>query len=121
MKRIYHLFFLLLFSFICGSIQAQNLIYQKIQKEKNNGKHFELLKDVFTRTESNSEILHEFKNSEEVSFIKYNTTLYDKLEETLTIEVPLKSGIITLELEVVDDEFYSYTVTNEKGGGFPSK
>lgn len=120
MKRIYHLFFLLLFSFICGSIQAQNLIYQKIEKEKNNGKHFELVKDVFTRTESNSEILREFKNSEEVSFIKYNTTLYDKLEETLTIEVPLRSGNITLELEAVDNEFYSYTVTNEKGEAFPA-
>jgi len=120
MKRIYYLFFLFLLSFICSSTQAQNLIYQKIEKEKNNGKHFELLKDVFTRTESNSEILREFKNSEEVNFIRYNTNLYDKLEETLTIEVPLKSGNITLELEAVDNEFYSYTVTNEKGEAFPA-
>lgn len=120
MNRIYHLFFLLLFSFICGSIQAQNLIYQKIEQAKNKGEKFDLVKDVFTRTESNRELLREFKNSEKVSFIKYNTTMYDKLEETLTIDVPLRNGSITIELEAVDDEFYSYTVTNEKGEAFPA-
>lgn len=120
MNRIYHLFFLLLFSFICGSIQAQNLIYQKIEQAKNKGEKFDLVKDVFTRTESNKELLRKFKNSEKVSFIKYNTTLYDKLEQTLTIDVPLRNGSITIELEAVDDEFYSYTVTNEKGEAFPA-
>jgi len=72
MKRRHYLFLLLLLGLTCTFANAQNLLYQKIQQEKNNGKEFELLEDILSIAENNSEILQEFNNPEEVSFMEYN-------------------------------------------------
>ena len=119
MKKIFYIFLLFL-GFIDTSATAQNLLYKKIEQDKNNGEKFERAGGIFIKAENNKEILREFKNSEEVSFLNYNPELFDKLGQTVSIELPLKNSSIIVELEAVDNEFYSYTVTTEKGDAFPA-
>lgn len=105
MRRLYQLFYLILFNFVFGFTNAQNLIYKKIEDEKNKGKVFELVENVFIKTEAISTMNSEFKNKDEVVFMKYNTALYDKLGEFVTIQIPLKNRNITLELQTVENDF----------------
>lgn len=121
MKRKFcFLFILLLFLFTFGTTKAQSLIYRKIEQEKKEGKKFELVRDFFIKTPHSGRIGDKFKKVEQVVFMKYNTALHDKLGNNITIEIPLKEDSLVLELEAVDNDFYSYTITNEKGEAFPA-
>lgn len=118
MKRIDSLFFLLLLSLTCTFTQAQNLIYKKIEQEKNNGKKFELVKDIFTKTESNREILRSFKNPDEVNFMNYNPSSVDELSRTISLEILLNNKTEILELIAVDNDFYNYVITTSVNESF---
>lgn len=120
MKRICQLFLLLFLCLTSALTSAQNLLYQKIEQEKSNGATFERVEGIFTRAESNNEILREFRNPEEVSFMEYNSEVVDELPRTISLEILLNNKTEIIELVAVDNDFYNYVVTTSENEAFPA-
>lgn len=114
-KIIYFLFLL------CLSVSySQNLLFQNNEKLKREGLKFERLDEVLKKTTKKKDLIQEFKDTKKVSFFEYNKEVYDKLPRTFSFELQLNDGNIMLELEAVDNDFYSYVVTTDKGEVFPA-
>lgn len=110
--------FLMTLCFGFSVLAQENLIYQQIQNEKINGEKFSLVQGVFTKDKLNSEVTREFKDVKEVSFFQFNANAIPHTQRSFSFELPLNNKTIVLELVAVDDDFYDYVVTMDKGEVF---
>ena len=118
LNKVWMLLFFVLLSYFANG--QESLIYQKIETQKKSGEKFSFVSNVFFNSTINESILKEFKDPKKVSFLDYNVEIYDQLEKTISINLPLQGENLVLELEAVENEYYSYTVTTEKGDAYPA-
>lgn len=117
MKKI-----LILFVWCLGlsALGQENLIYQQIQNEKLNGEKFASVQGVFKPDKLDPAVAKEFKNSKEVDFFQFDAKAISHQERSFSLDLPLHNKTMTLELVAVDDSFYDYVVTTDKGETFAS-
>ena len=117
MKKI-----LILFVWCLGlsALGQENLIYQQIQNEKLNGEKFAPVQGVFKPDKLDPAIAKEFKYSKEVDFFQFDAKAISDTERSFSLNLPLHNKTMTLELVAVDDSFYDYVVTTDKGETFAS-
>lgn len=101
-----------------SALGQENLIYQQIQNERLNGEKFAPVHGVFKQDKLDPVVAKEFKNSKEVSFFQFDAKAISHKERSFSLDLPLNNTIMTLELVAVDDSFYDYVVTTDKGKTF---
>ncbi|EHQ42215.1 zinc-dependent metalloprotease [Myroides odoratus] len=103
-----------------SALGQENLIYQQIQNEKLNGEKFTPVQGAFKPDKLDPTVAKEFKNSKEVDFFQFDAKAISHKERSFSLDLPLHNKTMTLELVAVDDSFYDYVVTTDKGETFAS-
>lgn len=103
-----------------SALGQENLIYQQIQNEKLNGEKFTPVQGAFKPDKLDPTVAKEFKNSKEVDFFQFDAKVISHKERSFSLDLPLHDKTMTLELVAVDDSFYDYVVTTDKGETFPA-
>lgn len=103
-----------------SALGQENLIYQQIQNEKLNGEKFTPVQGAFKPDKLDPTVAKEFKNSKEVDFFQFDAKAISHKERSFSLDLPLHNKTMTLELVAVDDSFYDYVVTTDKGETFGS-
>ncbi|WP_413511665.1 zinc-dependent metalloprotease [Myroides odoratus] len=115
MKKIFILF---VWCLGLSALGQENLIYQQIQNERLNGEKFAPVQGVFKADKLDPILAKEFKSSKEVHFLQFDAKAISHKERSFSLDLPLNNKTITLELVAVDDSFYDYVVTTDKGETF---
>ncbi|AXG68156.1 metallo-peptidase family M12 [Kordia sp. SMS9] len=111
--KIYSCCFFLCCMFF-SMLGQESIIYSKVQQEKNKGKVFNSVK-IFSSSKLNTDVLRSFKNKEEVYFFSYDNSILKTKKKTISIDIPMGSTKMSLELIEVDNSFYDYTITTGSG------
>lgn len=116
-KRFFSIFIALAFTL---SGYAQNRIYQKVQQAKNSRIAFAEKQafNVLPQQYSNQDI---FFNTNEVKLLRYDLNFSDLENQAISIEIPLGSETVIVDLLEVNERFYDYEVTTNRGEPFPKE
>ncbi|MEB2778108.1 zinc-dependent metalloprotease [Algoriphagus sp. D3-2-R+10] len=94
----------------------ENLLFNRIQAAKDKDIKFENIGDFFiSTTELNQDLILQFKNQEDVDFIKIKDKERSSFGDAIEMTLPLKSECLILQLLRVSDSFYDYKVKLSDG------
>ncbi|WP_084122839.1 hypothetical protein [Aquiflexum balticum] len=116
MKKLLYSLPLIAFIFLSSSVFSQeNLLYKSVQDAKTLELDFQAIPSAFTQAPEIREILDHFESLGEVDFFHYDKNIYDGFSEAVSLNLPLKTGQLQLELLEVPASFYNYEIVTSDG------
>ncbi|MDR1582161.1 MAG: hypothetical protein LBS55_02705 [Prevotellaceae bacterium] len=111
--------FILAVSVVFGQ---ENVLYSNIQQAKTANMEFQVLPPVLVKESApeNKNLLSKFNNANEVLFFTYDASKSESAGKTISLDIPLNKGSLSLELMEVSDAFYDYEVVTSDGETYPA-
>lgn len=85
-------------------------LYTNMYKKKSEGAAFKTLSEAFIEGKANKNLLKQFIDPNEVSFLQYNNMVSSNLEATISLSIPAKGDDWRLELVEVPASFYNLPI-----------
>lgn len=100
MKNLFHLFAICMVILIVPNVLTaqQNLVYQRLQNEKNKGVRFELLENVFSKIQDGNYSPKQFANPQDIGIVRFNPNALKNAGKAISLKLPLINKEVQLDL-----------------------